>query len=92
MPLRVVNPNDGKHFRDRLFQRFGILLTASDMWPLRDQLKTAQRVEWDPQTGIAVYLMRIQAKPMHVVYDTRKQWFVTANFLNHVESMVAARV
>lgn len=92
MPLRLVLPHDGEHFRNQLYKRFGLLLTASDMWPLRDQLKTAERISYDPKTGIAVYLMRIQAKPLHVVYDTKKQWFVTATKLNHVETMIAARV
>ena len=83
MGLRVVRPNDSQHFRDRLFQRFGILLTASDMWPLRDKLKTAKRMDYTD--GVGHYRMLLQGKLMRVVYDYNNERFVTATELSEKE-------
>ena len=88
--LRVVLPHDSKHFRDRLFARFGILLTPSDMWDLRDQIRKAPVVK--RENGIVTYLCQLQHKPMHIVYDRDKDWFITACHLNSVEQMEAARI
>jgi hypothetical protein len=90
MMLRVVNPHDSQHFRDRLFTRFGILLTASDMWPLRDQLCTLKPVKIED--GVATYLMRLQGRVVYVLYGIKQQRFVTATQLNHTETMEAARL
>ena len=83
MGLRVVRQNDSQHFRDRLFQRFGILLTASDMWPLRDRLKTAKRIIF--KEGVATYQMVLQGKLMRVVYDSYHDRFVTATLFTEEE-------
>ena len=91
MMLRIVRPHDSQHFRDRLYQLFGILLTASDMWPLRDPRRTLQpvRVEAD---GVATYLMRLQGRVLYVLYSTKQHRFITATQLNHTEAMEAARL
>ena len=91
MPLRIVDPKDSKHFRERLFERFGVLLTASDMWPLRDQLKTATRVEIDKE-GVGIYLMNIQNRWVHVLYNTRSQRFITAELLSTKELVEVATI
>lgn len=77
MGLRVVRANDSKHFRDRLFNRFGILLTASDMWDLRDRIPTAKKLS-PPTQHPPHYLMRIQGKTVIVVFDYIRDRFVTA--------------
>ena len=91
MSLRVVHPHDGKHFRQRLYERFGISLTASNLWDLRDRLKTAMKVHTYP-TGIIVYLMKIQEKPMYVLYDPNSQWFVTVKKLSALRKMELASI
>jgi hypothetical protein len=85
MRLRVVQPHDSKHFRDQLFRRFGILLTASDMWDLRDQIRTAKVIK--RKGYISTYLLRLKHQWMHVIYDSQKDWFVTAVKLNQIETM-----
>lgn len=77
MRLRIVDQNDSKHFRDRLFQRFGILLTASDMWDLRDKMAKAKKLssptQWPPH-----YLLTLEGKPVIILYDYIADRFVTA--------------
>ena len=77
MRLHVVNPRDSKHFRDQLFKRFGVLLTASDMWDLRDRIGGAKRLSPAEQFP-PHYLMLIQDRLVIVVYDYIKDWYVTA--------------
>lgn len=78
--LKVVSTIDSKHFRDRLFQRYGILLTASEMWDLRDQLRFAKVLErQDQQT---TYIMKIQKKAVRVVVNNFTKRFITAKPLS----------
>ena len=91
MMLRVVNPHDSQHFRERLYQRFGILLTASDMWPLRDQLRTLKPIKVEAD-GVSTYQMRLQGRVLYVLYSSKQQRFITATQLNHTETMEAARL
>lgn len=87
MPLKLVSPNDSKHFRDRLFQRYGILLTASEMWDLRDQLRFAKILKKDQEKSMATYLMHIRGKKVIAVYSTLAQRFVTAKLLSELQAM-----
>jgi len=88
--LHIVQANDSQHFRDRLWQRFGILLSASDMWVLRQQLRKAQIVKRDG--GTTTYLCQLQGKWLHIVYNSYKDWFVTATALNLTEQMENSRI
>lgn len=88
--LHIVSSNDSQHFRDRLWQRFGILLSASDMWVLRQQLKKGKIIKKDKETTTYLYLL--QGKWLYIVYNPSKDWFVTAIELNKIEKMQAARI
>lgn len=83
--LKVVNPSDSKHFRDRLFQRYGILLTASEMWDLRDRLKLAKILK--KENDMTTYLMSINSKQVLVVYSNKAQRFITAKPISEIQTM-----
>jgi hypothetical protein len=74
--LRIVNPADSKHFRDRLFQRYGILITASEVWDLRDMLKGAKVLKREGSK--ATYLLKIKGKQVIAIYCNQSQRFITA--------------
>jgi hypothetical protein len=76
MPLKIVNPHDSVHFRQRLFERYGILVTASEMWDIRDKFHTAKLIRQEPDKSI--YLMNIQGKAVRIVYNTKERRFITA--------------
>jgi hypothetical protein len=76
MPLKIVSQHDSVHFRERLFQRYGILVTASEMWDIRDQFYKAKLIQKEPDKGI--YEMTIQGKSVKFVYNTKDGRFVTA--------------
>ena len=76
MPLKIVNPTDSSHFRQRLFERYGILVTASEMWDIRDIMYKAILIQKEPDK--AIYDLMIQGKKVRFVYNTKENRFVTA--------------
>lgn len=77
MGLMIVRPNESQHFRDRLYQRYGITLSPSEVCALKFQVhKLLKIVEDRGQTAIAT--LPICGKVVYVVWDKIHQTFVTA--------------
>lgn len=87
--LAIVDPHDSKHFRDRMLQRFGILLTASDLWDLRRSLRASVLIETD-EDGCQHRVMKLSGKLLRVVYNPKRDYFVTAIPLTEKEKMTLA--
>lgn len=83
--LRVVRHNDSQHFRDRLWQRHGILLIAAEMWDLRDRIFALSPTS--SRGTQRTYTLRLCSKALKIVYDFGTERFVTAKLLNQEELM-----
>ena len=79
--LQVVRENDSKHFRDRLYNRYGILLSAAEMWDVRRIEKVRVRVcHQNPKHSIGY--MKIKGVWTKVVFDPQDQGLVTVMAMN----------
>lgn len=79
MPLMIVRPNDSAHFRDRLFTRYGLLISPGEVWDLRKLEKLSLHPDPSDPTGTNwICYMVIKGKVTKLVWNRMKDMFVTA--------------